>query len=267
MLPLRAVRVARQAPWAGSGATRPPGTPAQRREHHEGQPAEHAQHPGPDAERERVAGLDPLVPQQAHTRPAGPETPARATCATPSPGSPPASIAPGAPVTPAERRSGDSVKSACFGCPSHGNAGGRRIGDHDPEGLRQAVEADRGGDPAPPHSENPRGAGTSPHRPCAPRIEPDSTRPPGRRHCGGDRVPVHRATCSAGSSAPPRSPWPSPQAPPPWSRIGVPSPARHHLALAGRPAATSPAARPPAARPRHPTGSITAASAAIVGLR
>ncbi|GAB3587583.1 hypothetical protein GCM10027445_67810 [Amycolatopsis endophytica] len=42
-----------------------------------------------------------------------------------------------------ERGFGATVKSACIGCPFHGNAGWRWIRDHDPDGWEQAVEFDR----------------------------------------------------------------------------------------------------------------------------
>jgi hypothetical protein len=35
------------------------------------------------------------------------------------------------------------VKSACVGCPLHGNTGWRWIRDHDPDGWAEAVEFDR----------------------------------------------------------------------------------------------------------------------------
>ncbi|MFD9735688.1 hypothetical protein [Umezawaea sp. NPDC059074] len=38
---------------------------------------------------------------------------------------------------------GETVKSACVGCPFHGNAGWRWVRDHDPEGWAEAVEFDR----------------------------------------------------------------------------------------------------------------------------
>jgi hypothetical protein len=41
-----------------------------------------------------------------------------------------------------ERGFGHTVKSACVGCPFHGNAGWRWIRDHDPDGWRDAVEFD-----------------------------------------------------------------------------------------------------------------------------
>ena len=43
----------------------------------------------------------------------------------------------------AERGFGQTVKSACVGCPFHGNAGWRWIRDNDPEGWEEAVEFDR----------------------------------------------------------------------------------------------------------------------------
>jgi 3'-phosphoadenosine 5'-phosphosulfate sulfotransferase (PAPS reductase)/FAD synthetase len=43
----------------------------------------------------------------------------------------------------AERGFGQTVKSACVGCPFHGNAGWRWIRDHDPDGWAQAVEFDK----------------------------------------------------------------------------------------------------------------------------
>jgi len=43
----------------------------------------------------------------------------------------------------AERGFGKTVKSACVGCPFHGNAGWRWVRDHDPQGWAEAVEFDR----------------------------------------------------------------------------------------------------------------------------
>jgi hypothetical protein len=43
----------------------------------------------------------------------------------------------------AERGFGETVKSACVGCPFHGNAGWRWVRDNDPEGWTEAVEFDR----------------------------------------------------------------------------------------------------------------------------
>lgn len=43
----------------------------------------------------------------------------------------------------AERGFGDTVKSACVGCPFHGNAGWRWIRDHDPDGWVEAVKFDK----------------------------------------------------------------------------------------------------------------------------
>ncbi|MFI6098218.1 hypothetical protein ACIA8G_21875 [Lentzea sp. NPDC051213] len=43
----------------------------------------------------------------------------------------------------AERGFGDTVKSACVGCPFHGQAGWRWIRDNDPDGWAQAVEFDK----------------------------------------------------------------------------------------------------------------------------
>ncbi|HUR07346.1 MAG TPA: hypothetical protein VM347_32715 [Nonomuraea sp.] len=43
----------------------------------------------------------------------------------------------------AERGFGETVKSACVGCPFHGNAGWRWVRDNDPEGWAEAVEFDR----------------------------------------------------------------------------------------------------------------------------
>jgi hypothetical protein len=43
----------------------------------------------------------------------------------------------------AEHGFGETVKSACVGCPFHGNAGWRWIRDHDPEGWAEAIEFDR----------------------------------------------------------------------------------------------------------------------------
>ncbi|OXM66106.1 hypothetical protein CF166_27115 [Amycolatopsis sp. KNN50.9b] len=42
-----------------------------------------------------------------------------------------------------ERGFGSTVKSACVGCPFHGNAGWRWIRDNDPDGWAEAVEFDR----------------------------------------------------------------------------------------------------------------------------
>ena len=43
----------------------------------------------------------------------------------------------------ADRGFGDTVKSACVGCPFHGNAGWRWMRDNDPDGWAEAVEFDR----------------------------------------------------------------------------------------------------------------------------
>jgi 3'-phosphoadenosine 5'-phosphosulfate sulfotransferase (PAPS reductase)/FAD synthetase len=43
----------------------------------------------------------------------------------------------------AERGFGHTVKSACVGCPFHGNAGWRWIRDNDPDGWAEAVEFDK----------------------------------------------------------------------------------------------------------------------------
>ncbi|WP_143138838.1 hypothetical protein [Lentzea waywayandensis] len=42
-----------------------------------------------------------------------------------------------------ERGFGQTVKSACVGCPFHDNAGWRWIRDHDPDGWADAVEFDK----------------------------------------------------------------------------------------------------------------------------
>ncbi|MFE9748229.1 hypothetical protein ACFYOT_25265 [Saccharothrix saharensis] len=42
-----------------------------------------------------------------------------------------------------ERGFGNTVKSACIGCPFHGNAGWRWIRDNDPGGWKEAIEFDR----------------------------------------------------------------------------------------------------------------------------
>ncbi|MDX3663657.1 hypothetical protein PV646_40785 [Streptomyces sp. ID05-26A] len=42
-----------------------------------------------------------------------------------------------------ERGFGETVKSACVGCPFHGNAGWRWVRDHDPDGWAEAIEFDR----------------------------------------------------------------------------------------------------------------------------
>ncbi|MCP3800733.1 hypothetical protein NLX83_15810 [Allokutzneria sp. A3M-2-11 16] len=43
----------------------------------------------------------------------------------------------------AEHGFADTVKSACVGCPFHGNAGWRWIRDHDPDGWAEAVDFDK----------------------------------------------------------------------------------------------------------------------------
>jgi hypothetical protein len=43
----------------------------------------------------------------------------------------------------AEYGFGDTAKSACVGCPFHGNAGWRWIRDNNPDGWAEAVEFDR----------------------------------------------------------------------------------------------------------------------------
>jgi len=85
-----------------------------------------------------------------------------------------------------ERGFGDTVKSACVGCPFHGNAGWRQIREHDPEGWAQAVAFDRAirhGHPrATAHGQPLRGEYFL-HRSCVPLDQADLDTPARtRRH-------------------------------------------------------------------------------------
>ena len=81
----------------------------------------------------------------------------------------------------AERDFGDTVKSACVGCPFHGNAGWRWIRDHDPDGWTEAVAFDkaiRHGYPhATTHGQQLRGQYFL-HRSCQPLDQVDLDTPP-----------------------------------------------------------------------------------------
>lgn len=86
----------------------------------------------------------------------------------------------------AERGFGQTVKSACVGCPFHGNAGWRWIRDHDPDGWAQAVEFDkaiRHGYPRATEQGQPLRGQYFLHRSCRPLDEVDlEPRIASRRH-------------------------------------------------------------------------------------
>ncbi|WP_020645787.1 hypothetical protein [Amycolatopsis balhimycina] len=86
----------------------------------------------------------------------------------------------------AERGFGETVKSACIGCPFHGNAGWRWIRDNDLDGWAQAVEFDKAIRDGYPHAtkqgQELRGKYFL-HRSCRPLDEVDLDLPaPGKRH-------------------------------------------------------------------------------------
>lgn len=106
----------------------------------------------------------------------------------------------------AQRGFGQTVKSACVGCPFHGNAGWRWIRDHDPDGWVQAVEFDRairhGYPHATDHGQPLRGQYFL-HRSCRPLDEVDlEPRTALRRH-------LHLVAADAAEEADPDgcSPW------------------------------------------------------------
>lgn len=81
----------------------------------------------------------------------------------------------------AERGFGQTVKSACVGCPFHGNAGWRWVRDNDPQGWAEAVEFDRAIRHGYPHA---TGQGQQLrgqyflHRSCVPLDQADLDAPP-----------------------------------------------------------------------------------------
>ncbi|MFT7837764.1 hypothetical protein Q5530_16640 [Saccharothrix sp. BKS2] len=86
----------------------------------------------------------------------------------------------------AGRGFGQTVKSACVGCPFHGNTGWRWIRDHDPDGWAEAVEFDRAIRHGYPHA---TGQGQALrgryflHRSCVPLDQADLDGPAkGKRH-------------------------------------------------------------------------------------
>lgn len=83
-----------------------------------------------------------------------------------------------------ERCFGETVKSACVGCPFHGNAGWRWIRDHDPDGWAEAVAFDRairhGYPRATTQGQQLRGEYFL-HRSCQPLDQVDLDAPPMRR--------------------------------------------------------------------------------------
>jgi hypothetical protein len=86
----------------------------------------------------------------------------------------------------AERGFGETVKSACVGCPFHGNAGWRWVRDNDPDGWAEAVEFDRairhGYPRATRQGQELRGQYFL-HRSCTPLDQVDLDAPPrSRRH-------------------------------------------------------------------------------------
>lgn len=86
----------------------------------------------------------------------------------------------------AERGFADTVKSACVGCPFHGNAGWRWIRDNDPAGWTEAVEFDnaiRHGHPRATAQGQPLRGQYFLHRSCAPLDQVDLDAPAKtRRH-------------------------------------------------------------------------------------
>jgi hypothetical protein len=80
----------------------------------------------------------------------------------------------------AERGFERTVKSACVGCPFHGNAGWRWIRDHDPDGWHEAVEFDtaiRHGYPRAIDYGHPLRGQYFLHRSCRPLTEVDLDQP------------------------------------------------------------------------------------------
>lgn len=106
----------------------------------------------------------------------------------------------------AQRGFGQTVKSACVGCPFHGNAGWRWIRDHDPDGWAQAVEFDRVIRHGYPHATDrgqPLRGQYFLHRSCRPLDEVDlEPRAASRRH-------LHLVAADAAEEADPDgcSPW------------------------------------------------------------
>lgn len=83
-----------------------------------------------------------------------------------------------------ERGFGDTVKSACVGCPFHGNAGWRWIRDNDPDGWAEAVAFDQAIRDGYPHAttqgQSLRGQ-YFPHRSCTPLDQVDLDTPGKRK--------------------------------------------------------------------------------------
>ncbi|MCO1575912.1 hypothetical protein M8C13_09095 [Crossiella sp. SN42] len=80
----------------------------------------------------------------------------------------------------AERGFAETAKSACLGCPFHGNAGWRWIRDHDPQGWREAVAFDkaiRHGHPGTHASGRPQRGEYFLHRSCRPLDQVDLDAP------------------------------------------------------------------------------------------
>ncbi|MBF6397885.1 hypothetical protein IU438_19015 [Nocardia cyriacigeorgica] len=78
-----------------------------------------------------------------------------------------------------------TVKSACLGCPFHGNAGWRWIRDHDPAGWADAVAFDkaiRRGHPHATKKDQPLRGQYFLHRSCVPLDQADLEPPPRGRH-------------------------------------------------------------------------------------
>lgn len=84
----------------------------------------------------------------------------------------------------AERGFGETVKSACVGCPFHGNAGWRWVRDNDPDGWREAIEFDhairRGYPRATKQGQELRGQYFL-HRSCTPLDQVDLDTPANRK--------------------------------------------------------------------------------------
>jgi hypothetical protein len=116
----------------------------------------------------------------------------------------------------AERGFGETVKSACVGCPFHGNAGWRWLRDNDPDGWAEAVGFDKAIRDGYPHAttqgQQLRGQYFL-HRSCQPLDEVDLARPlPESATCGWSPPSRWRTTIPTvarrGRVGPaPRSPW------------------------------------------------------------
>lgn len=102
-----------------------------------------------------------------------------------------------------EQGFGDTVKSACVGCPFHSNAGWRQIHDHDPDAWAAAVEFDRAIRHGHPHATTPLRGQYFLHRSCRPLNQIDLDQP---TTTGAAGAAVD--TAAGGEPEPPScSPW------------------------------------------------------------